>query len=345
MKNFTTATINAVKNIDRNALQALNKAYRLDYNKPINYFTFEGSFTTAALFKAITAAGIKTTGAFIGVLMPDYYYRNENRYKLAVIDQYGDIMNTTTATGYSGSHYELFNNKRHYNTYIDCMKIDRFYRKGDFNEARKAGDTLGLTYIVIVQDLEHMTPYHDNYTERRNTNTYSRYKLQEVRKGRNYNSSEDYITALDLIDEAGITRSYVPFYYGNNRPTDTAELIDKSGYLVQPVRDNLITRAEKVKEERAKAAYLETDNTARIKALREQAAALKEIAANKCKLATTAAELKKVKDILYNWSYSLIDIYERIEHMEARIKDYRSIEDFNESADYIQECINQLKNA
>jgi len=102
--------------------------------------------------------------------------------------------------------------------------------------------------------------------------------------------------------------------------------LDKSGYIVDIRKENLKRRADDLRKERAKNAYLLTDNTAKVEELRRKIAVRKAEIVNDLISATDAKSVKDVASKL-DWGglYSVMSLFEDYERL-TNTRGYSSIE-------------------
>ena len=102
--------------------------------------------------------------------------------------------------------------------------------------------------------------------------------------------------------------------------------LDKSGYIVDIRKENLKRRADDLRKERAKNAYLLTDNTAKVEELRKKIAVRKAEIVNDLISATDAKSIKNVASKL-DWGglYSIMNLFEDYERL-TNTRGYSSIE-------------------
>lgn len=110
------------------------------------------------------------------------------------------------------------------------------------------------------------------------------------------------------------------------RATSSTYTLDKSGYIVDIRKENLKQRAYNLHKERAKNAYLLTDNTAKVEELRRKIAVRKAEIVNDLISATDAQSVKDVASKL-DWGglYSVMSLFEDYERL-TNTRGYSSIE-------------------
>ncbi len=110
------------------------------------------------------------------------------------------------------------------------------------------------------------------------------------------------------------------------RATSSTYTLDKSGYIVDIRKENLKRRADDLRKERAKNAYLLTDNTAKVEELRRKISIRKAEIVNDLISATDAKSIKNVASKL-DWGglYSIMNLFEDYERLTNE-RGYSSIE-------------------
>jgi len=113
-------------------------------------------------------------------------------------------------------------------------------------------------------------------------------------------------------------------WYGRNY--SDRYTLDKSGYIVDIRKENLKRRADDLRKERAKNAYLLTDNTAKVEELRRKISIRKAEIVNDLISATDAKSVKDVASKL-DWGglYSVMSLFEDYERL-TNTRGYSSIE-------------------
>ena len=192
--------------------------------------------------------------------------------------------------------------------YFNAKGLETYNAKGDFRNDLKNPQTSPY-HIIIAQDkalLRERKPEVIDYTDR------YRVDIKVTYGGR--------ITSLST------GRSIAQYKHKLD-----ADQIDKSGYIVEYYRDNLRRRARALKAERAKAAYLASDNTARVEELKIRIAAKKLEIIERLKAANTSEQFKEVAKAMDYWTNGFTSIVSDVEDMQKRVdeKSYHSIEDFN----------------
>ena len=152
---------------------------------------------------------------------------------------------------------------------------------------------------------------------------------------------DDYYRKSDFNDDRKSTKAQAFFLYQPVRyrrpvkPTPRPSyyvsrndiVYDKSGNNVTDRRNELKRRAEALRRERKRAAYLETDDTAKVQELEKKFAATKAAIISELEKATTPDDYKKVGDKIDGWKglrwiASDLNRYKK----DTAARDYASIE-------------------
>lgn len=299
------------------ALRQLNNAFGYDFEKPFNMVYFEGNFTVAGARKLL---GVEHDNFIIIVKNPNSYFHNRFMIVKAVGDGF-DLV-TSRELGYYGS--------------LD-KRLDDYYRKSDFNDDRKSKSAQAY---FLYQAKEYRRPI----KKEKRFNYAGRYKVLDVTKG-NYNGNE-YARQVDLMpfDSNGRKFTWEPnggIYSTKNRYT-LVNCIDKSGYILIERRRDLKARAEALRTERARAAYLKTDDSAKIDELARKIETTKAALIDELSKAATPDEFAKLGKKIDGWhGLRWIVYYFDIYKSKTAAREYRSID---EATRAYKELVNELEN-
>ena len=294
------AMLTALETIDnygckKRVLTPLNNVYGFDFNKNMDVIKISGRWTVNSIMKTVNEHGyIPVKNAKVVLIM---VYTGVKGYLSGRV--YGIEM---THNGYK---YDI----KFYRCKGDSL-IDNFYRKSDVEDARKSG--MYDTYIIC--------QYNDNLSRVYNRPDQSNVDLSQrfVFIDRGYNSKYMTFDGGQLLD---ITR------WGSN---GYKSITDKSGYIPMVHVDELKKRAEKLRCERKKSAYMAMDNTATIQALKDRVKLLKDCMIEEFKQVNDYESINIFGRRCYGWS-GLSGIYERLETIIRKDteKQYSSIESFS----------------
>lgn len=132
----------------------------------------------------------------------------------------------------------------------------------------------------------------------------------------NYKQSlDDYFRKSDFNDDRKSTKAQAYFLYQakeHRRPVKPTPrpsyyyrnndiVFDKCGNNITERRNDLIRRAEALRRERKRAAYLETDDAGKVKELENRIAATKTAIIKELEAATTSEDYKKVGEKISGW--------------------------------------------
>ena len=307
------------------ALKVLHNAELFNFTKDFTILKHDDKFTIAALEKEAAAAGYTADDSIIMCYTTGRTWDPGRLY-----------MYKLTGAGKFEIEYKIWK----YTTGKAYCKIDNFYAKTRLNDARKQN---GLTTYIICQKKENQATENPHPVD-----LAARFILKKFDTYRKSTGGE-YIDRVYLrrTDDTGSAytyhdRSNIIF---ESLYTNTAinEIIDKSGYIVDRKRDELKRKAAALRADRARAAYLETDNTNIIKELDSLFIETKNAIIEELTQATTAEALKKVSAKLDRWR-GLAGIADDLERLKAADKErkYSSMDRFNQAADGIRADLAKL---
>jgi hypothetical protein len=280
----------------RNTFKCLNYALGFDFEKPALIFEGSGHFTLKGLKKIATDAGINTETAAMCVIIHKITSYNDN-FRMVKIQADFNGFDLLESCDLG------FFNGDH---------LDGYWRKSDFETDRKDDTT---TFYLICQNKEFLQPAKKeikiDFAER--VKVIDKYHFQQ-------NGKTKYI---------GEPR----FYY---RGQDRTRIFDKSGYLLNDIRDNLTRKAAKIRADKEKAAasvYSTAEATATIKARYEQ-----------LKKAISAKLLAEEIDIVYSVMFDFKWLTGDIRNFETKTQKngYNSIKEIKEAIANINKRIDAI---
>ena len=310
-----TAAIKTLLTVNNHGLQDLHTVLGLDFCAPFDAWTINGKFTLNQITNEASKRGYNCRNSVIAVCT-----RDKSRAR------YGWSCDFNIAT-VDGGKLEI-----EYRTpYHDSGRgLDTFTAKKCFEEIRKSKDA---ETVVFVQDKANLK----RPTERK-LDVFGRYKLLKFDYCYNTSVNKKYVNRLYLqeIEASGQRFSHEiigrVFYGGFPYAETIDQVIDKSGYMLEARRNDLKRRAAALKKEREKAAFVASDNGAKIEELQALIVARKAEIVKALEAATTAAELKSVYDSLSTWKgfTGAVSDFERLKERDAS-KEYSSIKAFTEA--------------
>lgn len=327
MKN--NAIIRNLRGIDRNTFKTLNAVFGFDFEKPFAVVKIAAPFTVRGCWKEL-----------------------ENK-KMTASNSKAVLLMVTPETVSRWNNYtvvELTSDNVIVNQRLYAKTWSTFWRKGDFNDRRKLK---GVIAYVIAQN--------NDYVFARSSSRYGsqqpavdlsgRFNLVDVSTHvKSINGVIDYNThyisnITVAVSGSKITRFvYCPAYTRGNEYTETAQVIDKSGYLLPVKRMELKNKADTIRKERAAAGFKATDNTAILTALHDRITALQNNIVKMLADATTSAQVDFCRNDLLSgfrgFSGVLYD-YEKIVKGDAE-KTYSSIAAFNNALANINSDIDRI---
>ena len=305
----TNAIIRELRNIDRNTFTALNKVFGYNFEKPFTTAKINGSFTINKIWKELD----NKHNAHDSVVVA-----------LMVCDDNVCTWRNHTVTRILSDNIDI-----DFRMYSTNTKVwDTFFAKGDFHDRRK----IAKKVYIIAQKKELMNdPKKTAFYDMRERFVYDG---KYTRWARNCGDSDTYISRIELIDPQHNNKrfEYSPSYRSNKPYREISEIIDKSGYIINNKRLELIHRAEELRKARAAAGFKATDNTAIINGLKGRIDSLQNAICKALDSATSSEDIRAIEKVLSSWDGlgGVFRKYERILSGE-REKSFSSIAAFNEA--------------
>lgn len=295
--------------VDNKALQDLHAACGFDFCAPFGVYQIDGRYTVKQIEKIVAEDGFDSYEDVIAVCTRNKLSDWNFDFQLVTIER-GNV------------------NIDHKTRYHDKGRgLNHFYTKNNFNEIRKNEDA---ETIVFAQHKKYIKKQTEKMID-----LSARFEFQNFDVYYSPSENKHYINRLHLqrTDASGQKFVYEiigrTVYSGSFCVESVDQIIDKSGYLLLARRDELKRRAAALRAERKKAAFVATDNTAKIEELQHLIDERQKELVKALETATTAAELKKVYDALsvFNGFISAVGNFERLKENDAR-KSYDGIDDF-----------------
>lgn len=315
-----TITTKKLLSEEKNAFRALHDVLHYDFEKPHTIIYLKGAFTVKKMLDFVNAAAHTEPQIALLVKNPCEY---RPKYHLLTVNKFGEI-------------------KIEYKIKWDFFyTFDRFHRKSDFEKMRKKADT--ETFIVVQSAADLVTPKPETL-DRDKRYIY----IPSAREKSVDGYGNIYINRINLrhTGEKGTIFEYKtePGYYVDrgSRTNDITDIIDKSGYLLQHRRQELKRRAAALRAERQKAAYMETDNTAKITELVERIQAAKFRIVEKLADATSSEQINEIGRTLYLPFTRIVSNFERYSKNTAE-KAYSSIEKSESAYNEIIKSLDELE--
>lgn len=211
-----------------NALRGLHDAFGFDFEQPFTVLHSVIGFTVNKIQKALQAEGY--ADSFASLLV---YDKSWPCWRVATLDH-----------GKVKAVFERCELPRWWELGYE-EPFDDFYTKGSFEELRKAGSEV---YVVAQEPA-----YFRAKQEAKALDPSRRYRVE------NATWDYDYTVNAVPLDSKGLPVKYHQPAHRLHEEPAPADCFDKSGYLVYDRRENLRRRAQALREERAKAAYLASD--------------------------------------------------------------------------------------
>ena len=312
--------LNKLINYKKDYVRGLHACLGYDFNNTFYAFEINGKFTVNQVLKEAAAADHTPAKSLISIITRPAAGFYASYYTTIILNKAGKIENDINHCGYSNNNW---------------ASIDKYHTKASFDEVRKKD---GHT-IVICQNRELLkAPQRD----KSKFDHLQRFNLLEVNTC--IYTTGKYINKLVLSPCTGNGSKYD---YENNlysfKTLDSSLFIDKSGYLLQPRRDDLKRRAAAIRAEKEKAAYNARSNDAIIKDINVQiekkhAQIIAELTAAK-----TSEDMQKVAKKL-DYFRGLSGIMHDFELLQERDKNksFSSISSFENAVNNITEKLAAL---
>lgn len=280
----------------KNTLRYAHDNYGFDFEQPFILERLTGKFTINKIWSFI----------------PHYLYDYSFTVIAIVKDEYQDDYNIVKIAP-SYIDIELPNK----NSVDYKYHPDYYFRKGDFDRDRKAGKDCFIIaqekkYIIPVKEIK-LCDYdfqeNERYTNIKMFNNGSIYFTDPNKQGK-----KQYYSIGNFIYGKYDDIRNCPFKW-----------FDKSGYLTYFRKEELKRKANKLRSEKEKAEYLETDNTSYIEKVRFEFNKLKTYAIGLLAATSNYETLKNISHC-FNWSISWILFDIELFEKRTNNKEYASIE-------------------
>ena len=292
--------------VDVHAMQDLHSVLHFDFNKPYFSMYIKGKFTVNQINKIAVENGFKLEQSTIALCI-----KNDSKLWMrdyALVTLYGNTVIIEYRMPYHSKGRGL----------------DYFYRKSDFEEARKNSESDTFVFIQSNENKTKLVKKQRDYTERFKLINYDHCRTRD---------NKEYINRIYLMEtfSNGLKFQYDNIgqiiYTGKNYEQDINNIIDKSGYFVKFRREELKRRAAALKAEREKAKYRIVDNSAQLEELKTLIQARKLAIIEELKKAETSLELRNIEKMLaYFRGFSgIVADYETFKE-KTENKQYSSIE-------------------
>lgn len=313
MKNVGNATPKALlKAAGKNTFKYLHENFGFDFEKPFILEEGENNFTINKVWSIIPHCNYDYTVAVVVSGYTPYYYCVQilsNDFSIELPNK--NVLKWKT-------------------------RPETYYRKSDFNRDRKKA----LEYFIIAQKKEYCLPIVET--------RYGNYTFLENVRYTNVVKNGSYGITFSEPNQGEKTYFSVGNYiYGKSDDikNNPVNWFDKSGYLTYYKREELKRKAKKIREERQKAKYLETDNTSYIEKVRYEFNKLKTYSIG---LLAATNNYETLKNISRCFEWKVTWILFEIELFEQRTnnKEYASIENsmtaYNNILEKIQKAYEEL---
>lgn len=302
----------------RDLMRALNAVFGFDFQAPYHVERVEGHFTVNKIKKTVEAAA------------PLYAVKPHAFRVVALVKQSPAVYGyeSLSAVEITPRGFDIEPARGISHTFFDSSdSFSYFFTKRDFDDLRKSD---GSYCLVVVQAAEHLRTIQKRSWRRTDLiREGERYDLEKVNTFVYEHGGAQFIRGVDIRTRtaSGELISYeLPICHRDRAipAKNIGAVIDKSGYLLIERRADLKRRADAMRAEKKRKAYMETDNREKVEALRAIIAAKREALSRELREAKTAAEVETIYKQIRDYSNSLA----RFEVFEARTasKEYPSIE-------------------
>jgi hypothetical protein len=309
--------------INRNALRFLHDAEGFDFEKPHFIYEQSGRFTVNTVKKTVEK-DIAPAQSLIALLIVPTEGGCKHGLYFATLD--GAKFDGTRK---SGADYWNFRTITH------GRNIDYCWGVGDFEDLRKNQTD---KVFIIAQDAANITP-----ATKKKIDFSARYVVTGTTPGSDGHGAR-WVSQIDLLstDGSGARFTYKPYgrYYNprEKRSDVLTDYIDKNGYIIADMREDLIRRAEKLRADRAKLEASTADysaTTAELQNMIDETRRHLSGLALDCTTSEAAADLSKRFDRL-RWVLFEFSLYvDRLEN-----KKYSSVSRINSDVDAMKNKLN-----
>lgn len=317
----------ALLKINPDALRGLHSLLGYDFQQDHTIAYIQGCFTINGALKAANAAADEKCLVSLLCIDRESHFRND-RLSLVTVGAAGSIE-------------------------IDYRKgwrwnLEKFFTKGSFNEYRKSESA---ETFVIAQKVQYI-----HKPDEKPFDAFARYAYiagKDRKTGDGEGStwlSNIAVRALDGSNKTieltrdGEKETYSMIVYGRqncNHPQTYLDIIDKSGYLLPKRRGELKRRADALKREKAKSAYLLTENRAKVEELRGMIETRKQSIIAVLSSAKSADDMRAVESAIGAYGGGLRWIVQDFERFADRTerKAYDSIVDSERAYNSIKKAL------
>lgn len=324
--NSTSENKKKLLDLSRKAMRGLHDLFGYDFCKPHEILYLDGKFTVKQVNKLAASAGY---GAKSEIVLLTRNKAREGCYDggLHVVRIVGE-----------GFEVEFSRRIPYYGNRGEPFKC--FYRKGNFDNMRKS--VLNETWIILqAREFLRLPP------QEIKLDLTERFRIGKVDMSR-YNG-ESYVNRVELFrrDGKGERMKYEThgkyLWEGMWKPASVYDIFDKSGWYLRARREDLKRRADFLRADRKKAAYLNIDNTGKVEELQALIDRRKRELAAQLLTATTEKEINAIYNALgWRGLYGIVRDFEFFrEKTESR--KFSSIEESDRAYNAIKEKLEQRK--
>lgn len=301
-------------------LKSINTETGINWQKDFSVEKLNGRFTIRKIENIAAAAGYDSRKDLVIILTKDTACKWRQEFRLVTLEN--GKFNIDHGRCGSGS---IYTNSGEYKS----SPYSSFYTKSDLEETRKKDSA--ETYIIM-QKAENISI--KGGKRRQGFNPDERYILLGTHNhgdghGNTYIGSIDIRRTTDHGSRAKYEANPGRYLNYNTmwRPATTADIIDKSGYLLHERRKDLERRATRLRAEKAAKAYQATDDREKVEEIRGMIENMKLAIIEAFKTANTYETIGAVEKLIDDYKTGLKWIIYSFEQYEQRTanKSYTSI--------------------
>lgn len=215
--------------------------------------------------------------------------------------------------------------------------IEEMFSKKDFEVARKKGNV--KKWFIFIQDKKYIIP-----KTKKEVDLSQRFKIdfdnsfKGIRRCFDSSLKEKYITQLNLLttNDSQKKFNYNVSIIGGQKINDSTMLIDKSGYLLQPVHADL---TKKVAEIKAKKEKEEADNSDYFDKNQEYYNKIEKVKKYICDL-VMAGKSEKVRKISWDFDYLIPAYYRHLDRYNSN--EYISVHEIERIFNHLDRYISNI---
>lgn len=306
--------VNELLKRNNQMLKILHDGFGFDYNKDFSIIKIEGNFTHNSILKAIDTP---INDYNVALIVTGVKYQEKQNYLFSV-------------------HSSGFGLEPPYKIRYDFSGYWTCYAKSQLESYRKEKNIISY---IIMQNQKLISNNHYKYNFDYNTNTRYKY-MRHIGLSSYVNPKAHGVSQIDLKDF--LTGRQFTYKCRSGFDSDeTYYFVDKSGYIVEPKRQELKEKARQLKIKRKKQQVDSLDFSDSIKELRKDFEIIKNNVSSLLFNSHDYDSMKNIYEFIRKLQWILLDI-ERIEETNNN-KNFSSLESANYKINYTKEELNSLK--